>query len=77
VNTAGIAMPVNVQISGARKVDAKGEAVVLAAKAINDTNSIEQPGKVVPRTEKVSGLGDNFTRELPPFSITVLKVMAK
>jgi alpha-L-arabinofuranosidase len=74
VNTAGAPQTVNVQISGAKKIDTKGEAVVLAASALNDTNSIDQPDKVVPRTEKVSGLSADFTRELPPYSVTVLKL---
>ena len=74
VNTAGAPQPVNIRISGVRKVQPKGEAVVLSGDALNDTNTIEQPVKVVPRAEKVSGLSADFTRELPPYSVTVLKL---
>lgn len=77
VNTAGASQAVNIQIAGAKKIQAKGEAVVLAANALNDTNTIEQPEKVVPRTEKVDGLSRDFTRELPPYSVTVLKLKTK
>lgn len=77
VNTAGARQAVNVKISGAKKIQAQGEAVVLSGNTLNDTNSIEQPDKVVPRMEKVSGLSADFTRELPPYSITVLKLNAK
>ena len=77
VNTGGTARPVNIQISGLDKVQLKGELVTLAATDTNDTNSIQQPEKVVPRTEKMDGLSTNFTREFPPYSITVLKLKAK
>lgn len=77
VNPAGFAMPVNVQISGAKKVDAKAEAVVLSAGAITDTNTLNDPRKVAPRTEKFTNLGASFTREFPPYSITVLKLKTK
>ena len=49
----------------------------LAANSLNDTNSIEQPEKIVPRTEKADGLSANFTREFPPYSVTVLKFVAQ
>jgi alpha-N-arabinofuranosidase len=74
VNTAGTAQRINVQINGAKSVNSKGEAVVLAGKTLEDTNSITEPNKVVPRTEKVDGLSTSFTREFPSYSITVLKL---
>jgi alpha-N-arabinofuranosidase len=77
VNTAGAPQSVNIQISGTKKIQPDGEAVVLAGKTLDDTNTIEQPNKVVPRTEKVSGLSADFTREVPPFSVTVLKLKTK
>ena len=77
VNTAGAPQAVNIQISGAKKIRPDGEAVVLAGKTLNDTNSIEQPDKVVPRTVKVSGLSADFTHEVPAYSVTVLKLKTK
>ena len=77
VNAAGTAQRIKVQISGASKIKPEGEAVVLAAGSLNDTNSIEEPQKVVPHTEKVTGLSADFTREFPAYSITVLKLKVK
>jgi alpha-L-arabinofuranosidase len=77
VNTAGRAQPINVQISGARTINSNGQAVVLAANSLEDTNSSSEPNKIVPRTETVDGLGANFVREFPAYSVTVLKVNAK
>ena len=43
------------------------------ADSLDDTNSIDGAGKIVPRTEKVDGLGADFTREFPAYSVTVLE----
>jgi alpha-N-arabinofuranosidase len=77
VNAAGSAQKVNIQINGARMVDAEGEAVTLSAENLNETNSMEEPGKIVPRTEKLRNLSSNFTRELPRYCITVLKIKTR
>jgi alpha-N-arabinofuranosidase len=77
VNTSGSARPIQIQINGAPKIESEGEAVTLAANKLEDTNSIEEPRKIVPRTEKVAGLGANFAREFPAYSVTVLKLKSK
>ena len=64
-------------MSGAPKIESEGEAISLAAYSLDDTNSIEQPNKVVPRTEKADGLSANFTRQFPACSVTVLKLKTK
>ena len=77
VNSLGTPQPVKIQISGVVTVEAEGEAVVLKADRPEDTNSIQEPARIVPITEKVDGLGTEFTREFPPYSITVLELKAK
>jgi len=77
VNESGTALNINIQIAGAPQIAPDGEAVVLAAASPDDTNSLEQPEKVIPRTEKAGGLSANFTREFPPYSISVLKLRTK
>jgi enterochelin esterase-like enzyme len=76
VNTSGTARPAKVQIDGAAKVEPEGEVVILSADSLNDSNSIDEPRKIVPRTEKVNGLGSTFTRDFPPYSISVLKLQS-
>ena len=43
----------------------------------DDTNSITEPAKIVPITTSVDGLGSSFTREFPPYSITILELRGK
>jgi alpha-N-arabinofuranosidase len=77
VNAGGTAHRIGIQFEGVTTIAPKGESVVLAASGLNDTNSLTDPNKVVPRTETVDGLGASFTREFPPFSITVLMLKTK
>jgi alpha-N-arabinofuranosidase len=77
VNAGAAARSIRVSISGVKAVQSKGEAVVLSGITLDDTNSIEEPSKVVPRTEKWDGLGADFNREFPPYSITILTLKSK
>jgi alpha-N-arabinofuranosidase len=77
VNTLGTPQPVKIEISGVTSIAADGEAVVMKANSPNDTNTITDPTHVAPVTEKVTGVGAEFTREFPPYSITILELKAK
>jgi len=77
VNVDGKAQRVNVQFNDATKINSKGESVVLSANSPSETNLINDPNKLVPHTETVRGLSANFTREFPPYSVTVLKLKTK
>ena len=77
VNAAGAAQRVQIRINDAPQIAPEGEAVCLAANSLNDTNSLEEPRKVVPRADNAANLGADFQREFPPYSITVLKLKTK
>jgi len=77
VNELGTPQPVKIEISGAAGVKPEGVAIVLKADSLRDTNSIDEPAKIVPITESVTGLGTDFTREFPPYSITILELKTK
>jgi alpha-N-arabinofuranosidase len=77
VNRQATPQPVKIDINGVSAVEPDGTATVLKASSPDDTNSIEEPTKVVPATETAGGLGTDFTREFPPYSITVLELKAK
>ena len=74
VNTTGTLQPVQIDISGAGKIKAKGKVTVLQADSPTDTNSLQQPEKIVPVTEAVKEFGNEFTRTFAPYSITVLEL---
>jgi alpha-N-arabinofuranosidase len=74
VNRAAEAQQVHVMISGVKTIASRGQTVTLSASSPDDTNSITEPKKIVPVTEKVDGLSADFTRAFPQYSITVLKL---
>jgi alpha-N-arabinofuranosidase len=76
VNHLGTPQTVHIKISGLNDASIKyeGMSVVLKAKNPDDTNSIQEPMKVVPVTEIVDGLGADFMRDFPPYSITILEL---
>lgn len=72
VNRGSAAQAVRVQVSGVAAIEPKGQLVALTGSGPEDTNSITQPAKIVPVTTSVDGLGADFTRTFPPYSISVL-----
>ncbi len=76
VNTGGDERTVHVQIDGNVKINSAGESVAMTAAAPETTDSITEPNKVVPVTAQVTQLGNDFTRAFPPYSITVLRLVA-
>jgi len=74
VNTSDSVQAIDVQFGGAPKIEPEGEVISLSATSLEDTNSLEQPRKLVPHAEKADGFGARFSREFPPHSITVLQL---
>ena len=77
VNGSGTPQPVRVDIKGVASVAPEGQAIVLAADSPQDTNSINDPAKIVPVTTKADGLGASFTRTFPKYSVTVLLIKGR
>ncbi len=74
VNCSGSARPIRIQIDGVSRIDPQGELVTLAAGRPDETNSIEEPQRIVPSMARAEGLSADFEREIPPYSISVLKL---
>jgi alpha-N-arabinofuranosidase len=77
VNTAGTPQPVHLQFEGLTSVESTGELVQMAATGPEETNSITEPTKLVPKTSEISEISKDFTPTFPPYSISVLKLSAK
>ncbi|HTB62021.1 MAG TPA: alpha-L-arabinofuranosidase C-terminal domain-containing protein [Opitutales bacterium] len=77
VNPTDTATPLHIEIKGANSIAPNGESIVMKADSLTDTNSLAEPTKIVPVTSKESGFGSSFTRTLPPYSITILKLQSK
>jgi alpha-N-arabinofuranosidase len=77
VNTAATQEAVHLAISGASSVDSKGQVITLQGSGPMETNSITEPTKIVPLTANMDGLGNDFTKTVPPYSVTIWELQAK
>lgn len=77
VNTLGTPQPVKIEVSGVDSVESTGKATLLTANSPDDTNSLEQPAKIVPIVKTIHGLGKEFVRVMPPYTIAVLELKTK
>ncbi len=77
VNRSATATPVHIAVSGLATVNPNGKTTTISSVSPEDTNSITEPNKIVPVTADVTGLGADFTKTFPPYSITVLELSGK
>lgn len=76
VNPQAAPAPLEIELRGVRKLGSTATETTLAATP-TETNSIDQPRRVVPVTRKVRGIQSKFTYTVAPNSITVLRVDAR
>ena len=74
VNTSEWAQTVNITFEGAPPLRTEGEEIFLQSVSMEDENSLTNPGKVIPRSRKISGLGNHCTHVFTAHSIAVLRM---
>jgi alpha-L-arabinofuranosidase len=74
VNVADHAQEITIDIKGAGTVRPTGKLIEIKGKTPEDTNTIDDPEKIVPATQNVTGVAKVFTRAFPPYSVSVLKI---
>lgn len=67
---------VTIELKSAAGLRSSATETVLAAPP-DETNSIDQPKKVVPTTRRISGVAPTFTHTFPPSSVTVLELQTR
>jgi alpha-N-arabinofuranosidase len=72
VNAVDTPQPVRVELAGVNAIGREAMAITLSSANPTDTNSITEPTKIVPVTTRLANAAPTFTRELAPYSITVL-----
>jgi alpha-N-arabinofuranosidase len=72
VNTTGKTQAVNINLKGVAKLSANATLVVIKGDKPDDTNTINDPEKIVPVTTQIKGVGKVFTRTFDPYSVSIL-----
>jgi len=68
---------VHIQIAGPVTLEPKADSITLAASSPDDTNTIDDPKRVVPVDGAIEDVSSDFTRAFPPYSISVVKLQPK
>jgi alpha-N-arabinofuranosidase len=74
VNTIASAQPVRFELDNVKQVQPGGQQLVLSAAGPEDTNSITDPGRIVPVASAASGFAPRFRYTFAPYSVTVLTI---
>ncbi|MGZ3754131.1 MAG: alpha-L-arabinofuranosidase C-terminal domain-containing protein [Mucilaginibacter sp.] len=74
VNAGAKAQQVDIDLKGAEKISSEGISVVIKGDKPEDTNTINDPEKIIPVTSGVKGIGKKFTRTFDAYSVTVLQI---
>ena len=77
VNTQSNAQAINIKLPGASKVANAGQQIVLKANGPLETNTIEEPKKIIPVVSPLKKTSKDFTYNAEPYSITVLQLETK
>jgi len=77
VNASSMAQPLKIKLDGVSAVQGSAKLVSLSAATTAATNSIADPKRVVPVESTVQGVGKEFERTLPAYSIQVLEIAAQ
>ena len=76
VNVGADTIDMTIHLNGARRINPKGRATVLAGDP-QAVNTLDQPTNVAPKQEAVTNASASFHQALPPHSLTVLRLGAE
>ena len=64
-------------MTGLAKIGSEAQITVMKGDSFTAKNTLDEPKKVVPITNKMAISGPSFKYEFAPFSITVIRVKGK
>lgn len=74
VNATDTPFPLAFNLRGASGVAPQATAITLAATALSEENTWEQPAKIAPRTATITGIAPRFDHTFDPCSYTILRI---
>lgn len=73
VNAGDAPADITINLRGVHRVEPNGTAVVLTGEPAS-ANTVDEPKKVAPKQEAVTGAAASFRRTFPPNSLTILRL---
>jgi alpha-N-arabinofuranosidase len=77
VNTSGTSQTITLDLKGAGRISPHATIFVLRGDKLEETNSISEPEKIIPKKESINNASNVFCVTLKPYSINVLQMEIK
>lgn len=77
VNATSVIQNLQINLKGAIKVTTRGTVTTIGSDNPENTNTIDEPKRLVPVTSEINGLGRSFRHGFPPYSVTVVQLQVK
>jgi len=74
INTGPDPAAIAFSLNGVSRVGATGRLIEMSSANPTDENSFESPTRIAPVSSTISGLGAAFSRTLPPYSLSILRI---
>lgn len=74
VNASSIPQPVEIKLNGVAQALSKATVTTLSGETTQETNSITEPTRIVPKVSSIANAGATFTHLVPKYSIQVLDI---
>jgi alpha-N-arabinofuranosidase len=71
---AAAQQPVHVKLSGVKKLAPTAMLTVMSSSDPDAGNSLDEPTRIVPRTQTIKGIAPDFTLDVPAYSVGVLEL---
>ena len=77
VNTIPKKQTIKINLEGAERVSPQATVITIKSDKPDDTNTINNPQKIIPVTTSVKGLKKSFQQIFPPYSVTVMQIQIR
>jgi alpha-N-arabinofuranosidase len=77
VNTIGKKQTIKINLDGVAKISPEATAVTIKSSKPTDTNTINDPQKIVPVISTVKGVRKNFSQSFPSYSVTIMQIQTR
>jgi alpha-N-arabinofuranosidase len=77
VNASSAPQPIAIQLQGAGSVEKTAKLISLSATNTEETNTIDDPERIVPVEHELKDVSESITHTLPAYSIEVIELHAK
>jgi alpha-N-arabinofuranosidase len=77
VNGSSAPQALRIQLNGVAELDKDAQLTTLRGNTREETNSITDPGRILPAISTIHIAAKNFEHTVPPFSIQVLDIKAR